>query len=73
MSLANSLLNVLTDLRTNSLTSKISGNDSYGIMGSNFLALELMATLTAAAMHDYDHPGRTNAFLIATCNPLVSS
>ncbi|KAJ1371606.1 cGMP-specific 3',5'-cGMP phosphodiesterase 3 [Parelaphostrongylus tenuis] len=27
--------------------------------------LELMALYTAAAMHDYDHPGRTNAFLVA--------
>lgn len=27
--------------------------------------LELMALFTAAAMHDYDHPGRTNAFLVA--------
>ncbi len=25
-----------------------------------------MALFTAAAMHDYDHPGRTNAFLVAT-------
>ncbi|VDN87898.1 unnamed protein product [Brugia pahangi] len=24
-----------------------------------------MALFTAAAMHDYDHPGRTNAFLVA--------
>ncbi|XP_050391409.2 cGMP-inhibited 3',5'-cyclic phosphodiesterase 3A isoform X3 [Patella vulgata] len=41
-------------------------DDSYGIMGGNFPALELMALYTAAAMHDYDHPGRTNAFLVAT-------
>lgn len=34
--------------------------------------LELMALFTAAAMHDYDHPGRTNAFLISTSAPLVS-
>ncbi|VDK43542.1 unnamed protein product [Anisakis simplex] len=27
--------------------------------------LEVMALYTAAAMHDYDHPGRTNAFLVA--------
>ncbi|XP_021363582.1 cGMP-inhibited 3',5'-cyclic phosphodiesterase A-like isoform X2 [Mizuhopecten yessoensis] len=40
--------------------------DSYGIMGGNFPALELMALYTAAAMHDYNHPGRTNAFLVAT-------
>ncbi len=25
-----------------------------------------MALYVAAAMHDYDHPGRTNAFLVAT-------
>uniref|UniRef100_A0A915BHE1 Phosphodiesterase n=2 Tax=Parascaris univalens TaxID=6257 RepID=A0A915BHE1_PARUN len=28
--------------------------------------LELMALYTAAAMHDFDHPGRTNAFLVAS-------
>ncbi|CAJ0931787.1 unnamed protein product, partial [Mesorhabditis belari] len=28
--------------------------------------LELMALYTAAAMHDFDHPGRTNAFLVST-------
>ena len=27
--------------------------------------LELLALFTAAAVHDYDHPGRTNAFLVA--------
>lgn len=43
--------------------------DSYGIMGGNLPALELMALYTAAAMHDYDHPGRTNAFLVATTAP----
>lgn len=26
----------------------------------------------AAAMHDYDHPGRTNAFLVATNAPQVT-
>ena len=25
----------------------------------------------AAVMHDFDHPGRTNAFLVATRDPLV--
>lgn len=34
-------------------------------------ALELMALYLAAAMHDYDHPGRTNAFLVETKHPLV--
>lgn len=47
--------------------------DSYGIMGGNLPALELMALYTAAAMHDYDHPGRTNAFLVATTAPQVST
>ena len=46
--------------------------DTYGIMGGNFPPLELMALYAAAAMHDYDHPGRTNAFLVATYSPLVS-
>ncbi|UMM19570.1 hypothetical protein L5515_015107 [Caenorhabditis briggsae] len=31
---------------------------------SQMSTLELMALFTAAAMHDYDHPGRTNAFLV---------
>ncbi|XP_078309809.1 cGMP-inhibited 3',5'-cyclic phosphodiesterase 3A-like isoform X4 [Crassostrea virginica] len=41
-------------------------SEDYGIMGGNFPPLELMALYTAAAMHDFDHPGRTNAFLVAT-------
>ncbi|KJH45157.1 hypothetical protein DICVIV_08799 [Dictyocaulus viviparus] len=34
-------------------------------MSQSMSTLELMALYTAAAMHDYDHPGRTNAFLVA--------
>ena len=44
----------------------LSSDSSYGILAGNLPALELMALYTAAAMHDYDHPGRTNAFLVAT-------
>lgn len=43
--------------------------DTYGILGANLPALELMALYTATAMHDYDHPGRTNAFLVTTYAP----
>ena len=43
----------------------------YGVVGSNLIALELLALYTAAAMHDYGHPGKTNAFLVATNHPLV--
>ncbi|XP_070544277.1 cGMP-inhibited 3',5'-cyclic phosphodiesterase 3A-like [Ptychodera flava] len=42
---------------------------SYGVLAGNLPALELMALYVAAAMHDYDHPGRTNAFLVATRAP----
>ena len=35
-------------------------------LAQSMSALELMALFTAAAMHDYDHPGRTNAFLVAS-------
>ncbi|TUQ53284.1 cGMP-inhibited 3',5'-cyclic phosphodiesterase B [Bagarius yarrelli] len=42
---------------------------SYGCLSWNLPALELMALYVAAAMHDYDHPGRTNAFLVATNAP----
>ena len=51
----------------------ISCDSSYGILAGNLPALELMALMTAAAMHDYDHPGRTNAFLVATGAPQVCS
>ncbi|XP_038047157.1 cGMP-inhibited 3',5'-cyclic phosphodiesterase A-like [Patiria miniata] len=47
----------------------ICSDSSYGILAGNLPALELMALFTAAAMHDYDHPGRTNAFLVATSAP----
>ncbi|MEE6498657.1 hypothetical protein FKM82_003196 [Ascaphus truei] len=44
-------------------------DDGYGCLSTNIPALELMALYVAAAMHDYDHPGRTNAFLVATNAP----
>ncbi|XP_007954993.1 cGMP-inhibited 3',5'-cyclic phosphodiesterase B [Orycteropus afer afer] len=44
-------------------------DESYGCLSSSIPALELMALYVAAAMHDYDHPGRTNAFLVATNAP----
>ncbi|MFT7816688.1 cGMP-inhibited 3',5'-cyclic phosphodiesterase B [Arapaima gigas] len=44
-------------------------DDHYGCLACNVPALELMALYVAAAMHDYDHPGRTNAFLVATNAP----
>lgn len=45
--------------------------DGYGCVSGLVPALELMALYVAAAMHDYDHPGRTNAFLVATSAPQV--
>ncbi|XP_060117317.1 cGMP-inhibited 3',5'-cyclic phosphodiesterase 3B [Heteronotia binoei] len=44
-------------------------DENYGCLASNIPALELMALYVAATMHDYDHPGRTNAFLVATNAP----
>ncbi|XP_026534051.1 cGMP-inhibited 3',5'-cyclic phosphodiesterase A [Notechis scutatus] len=44
-------------------------DDNYGCLAGNIPSLELMALYVAAAMHDYDHPGRTNAFLVATSAP----
>ncbi|KAI5617744.1 cGMP-inhibited 3',5'-cyclic phosphodiesterase A isoform X2, partial [Silurus asotus] len=43
--------------------------DGYGCLSGLIPGLELMALYVAAAMHDYDHPGRTNAFLVATSAP----
>uniref|UniRef100_A0A3Q2PYW7 Phosphodiesterase n=1 Tax=Fundulus heteroclitus TaxID=8078 RepID=A0A3Q2PYW7_FUNHE len=55
------------------LASKMSSmlEDGYGSLCGLIPALELMALYVAAAMHDYDHPGRTNAFLVATSAPQV--
>jgi hypothetical protein len=39
--------------------------DTYGSLKDIMTDLELLALFTAAAIHDYDHPGRTNAFLVA--------
>lgn len=41
-------------------------------LASAMTILEVFACYMGAAMHDFDHPGRTNAFLVATKNPLVS-
>uniref|UniRef100_A0A3P9IR60 Phosphodiesterase n=1 Tax=Oryzias latipes TaxID=8090 RepID=A0A3P9IR60_ORYLA len=43
--------------------------EEYGSLAGLIPGLELMALYVAAAMHDYDHPGRTNAFLVATSAP----
>ncbi|CAJ1065586.1 cGMP-inhibited 3'%2C5'-cyclic phosphodiesterase A-like isoform X1 [Xyrichtys novacula] len=43
--------------------------EGYGSLAGLIPGLELMALYVAAAMHDYDHPGRTNAFLVATSAP----
>lgn len=45
---------------------------SYGCICDAVPDLELMALYVAAAMHDFDHPGRTNAFLVATLNSKVT-
>ncbi|VDK69340.1 unnamed protein product [Litomosoides sigmodontis] len=46
--------------------SSLSVSDNSSLpLSSSMSTLELMALFTAAAMHDYDHPGRTNAFLVA--------
>ncbi|XP_075956492.1 cGMP-inhibited 3',5'-cyclic phosphodiesterase 3A-like [Anarhichas minor] len=56
---------------TGFLVSKMNSvlEDGYGSLASLIPGLELMALYVAAAMHDYDHPGRTNAFLVATSAP----
>ncbi len=60
-----------SDGRQTGAHTSFTAEDTYGILGGNLPALELMALYTAAAMHDYDHPGRTNAFLVTTHAPLV--
>ncbi|XP_078494296.1 uncharacterized protein LOC100175157 isoform X1 [Ciona intestinalis] len=46
-------------------------NIGHGSLAQAIPALELMSLYLAAAMHDYDHPGRTNAFLVETRHPLA--
>ncbi|KAG7282531.1 hypothetical protein CRUP_020246 [Coryphaenoides rupestris] len=63
--------NGLSPSATGLLCSKMSPppEQGYGSLAGLIPALELMALYVAAAMHDYDHPGRTNAFLVATSAP----
>ena len=59
-------------LNHNSQLSKVNfSNEVSGCLGSNFLPLELLALYCSAAMHDFDHPGRNNQFLVTTNSPLV--
>jgi hypothetical protein len=43
----------------------------HGGLTRNLSPVELLAALVAAAVHDYDHPGRTNQFFVATQAPLA--
>lgn len=47
------------------------GNGTYGLLAANLTKLELLAVLLAAVIHDHDHPGKNNGFLVATENPLA--
>ncbi|MEQ2196111.1 hypothetical protein XENOCAPTIV_024237, partial [Xenoophorus captivus] len=66
-------VNSITPGTSGFLVSKMGSEieDGYGSLSGLIPALELMALYVAAAMHDYDHPGRTNAFLVATSAPQV--
>ncbi|XP_071352556.1 cGMP-inhibited 3',5'-cyclic phosphodiesterase 3A-like isoform X2 [Trachinotus anak] len=63
--------NGITPGATGFLVSKMNSllEEGYGSLAGLIPGLELMALYVAAAMHDYDHPGRTNAFLVATSAP----
>ncbi|XP_041849820.1 cGMP-inhibited 3',5'-cyclic phosphodiesterase A-like isoform X2 [Melanotaenia boesemani] len=63
--------NGITSRSTSFLRSKMNFvvEEGYGSLAGLIPGLELMALYVAAAMHDYDHPGRTNAFLVATSAP----
>jgi hypothetical protein len=56
------------------LSAKYAASDvasAYGCVGANFNPLELLALFCSAAMHDFEHPGRSNQFMIAINSPLV--
>uniref|UniRef100_A0A3B3CEM6 Phosphodiesterase n=1 Tax=Oryzias melastigma TaxID=30732 RepID=A0A3B3CEM6_ORYME len=63
--------NGITPRATSFLASRMNCEleEDYGSLAGLIPGLELMALYVAAAMHDYDHPGRTNAFLVATSAP----
>ncbi|XP_061575268.1 cGMP-inhibited 3',5'-cyclic phosphodiesterase 3A-like isoform X2 [Cololabis saira] len=63
--------NGITPRATGFLVSRMNSamEEDYGSLAGLIPGLELMALYVAAAMHDYDHPGRTNAFLVATSAP----
>lgn len=65
--------NGITPGATGFLVSKMNPvkTEGYNSLAGLIPGLELMALYVAAAMHDYDHPGRTNAFLVATSAPQV--
>nr|XP_057935486.1 cGMP-inhibited 3',5'-cyclic phosphodiesterase 3A-like isoform X1 [Doryrhamphus excisus] len=67
----NDSANGITPSATAFLSSKMNAllEEGYGSLSGLIPGLELMALYVAAAMHDYDHPGRTNAFLVATSAP----
>ena len=46
-------------------------NETYGCLGANFTPLELLALYCSAAMHDFEHPGRNNQFLVSINSPLA--
>ncbi|XP_066930711.1 cGMP-inhibited 3',5'-cyclic phosphodiesterase 3A-like isoform X1 [Clytia hemisphaerica] len=54
--------------KENEIVTKKEEKFGYGCICDSVPDLELMALYVAAAMHDFDHPGRTNAFLVATLN-----
>lgn len=56
---------------TTSTSTNGGGENGYGCLGDNFTQLEILALYCSAAMHDYEHPGRNNAFLITISSPLV--
>ncbi len=56
--------------RSEALRANLSG-ETPCCLGKNFTPLELLALYCSAAMHDFEHPGRNNQFLISTKNPLA--
>lgn len=62
-----------SDSGTSTLNTRQVTNFVHGSLAQAIPALELLSLYLAAAMHDYDHPGKTNAFLVETRHPLVCS
>uniref|UniRef100_A0A0K0DSX4 Phosphodiesterase n=1 Tax=Strongyloides stercoralis TaxID=6248 RepID=A0A0K0DSX4_STRER len=65
-------VNGAEDLRNSKPTEGLLFHSKKSPLFNSMNSIEIMAFYAAAAMHDYDHPGRTNAFMVATNHDMAT-